>query len=126
MLHYFTLPFCGPIHFINFLCAKFIFWPIWKHTFINISPLFLSLSALHGTNNNVSVTQSDFNNQQLYSNNLQNGVFHRENKLYNSKEAWALPEIWNSFLSSKKYFCKIPFFKQNTSKDIWVSFSFVL
>lgn len=28
MLHYFTLPFCGPVHFINFRCAKFIFWPI--------------------------------------------------------------------------------------------------
>lgn len=104
MLHSFTLPFCGPVIVINFSCAKFIYWPIWKFTLINISPLFIFISAPDGMNNNVSMTKPDFKDQQLCGTNLENGVLHRENWLHSRKGAWALPEIWNSFLSTKNFF----------------------
>lgn len=71
ILHSFTLHFCDPVNLINFLCAKLIYWPIWKFTLINISPLFLFISAPHGMNNNVSMTKPDFEDQQPCSTHLE-------------------------------------------------------
>lgn len=126
MLHSFNLPFCGPVNVINFLCAKFIYWPIWKFTLINISPLFLFLLAPHGMNNNVSMPKPDFKDQQLCSTNLENGVLHRENWRHSSKGAWAWPEIWNSFLSSNKFFV-ISHFSKKKNKNLkgYLGFSFI-
>lgn len=104
MLHSFTLPFCGPVNVINLLCAKFIYWPICKSSLIKISPLFLFLLALYGMNNNVSMLKPDFKDQQLWSTNLKNSVFHRHSWHHSSKGAWALLEIWNIFLSCKTIF----------------------